>query len=91
MDPSQLVEPSLYEKLSAVEEWIYSHGEVGTIDEPGPWIYGRIETAGTVLREVAFGGEEGAHPVIFGARLVSEADPVVARNIRSIERLPEDA
>lgn len=34
-------EPNVYGKLSVVESWIYEHEPVGSVDEPGVWIYGR--------------------------------------------------
>jgi hypothetical protein len=41
--------PSVYEKLAAVEDWIYAHEPVGTVDEPTAWIYGRMRLGMTVV------------------------------------------
>jgi hypothetical protein len=34
-------EPTIYQQLEAVEDRIYAREQVGTIDEPEPWIWGR--------------------------------------------------
>lgn len=34
-------EPSVYDKLARVEEWIYREEDVGTVATPGPWILHR--------------------------------------------------
>jgi hypothetical protein len=41
--------PSAYEKLAEVEDWIYAHEPVGTVDEPAAWIYGRMLLGMTVV------------------------------------------
>lgn len=43
-------EPSVYEKLAAVEEWIYAREPVGTVEEPDAWIYGRMTLMATILK-----------------------------------------
>jgi hypothetical protein len=53
-------EVNIYQKLAAVEEWIYGHEPVGSVDEPEPWISGRLElvamTRGPKNRENATAG-----------------------------------
>ncbi|MCW2916419.1 MAG: hypothetical protein JWN52_4487 [Actinomycetia bacterium] len=41
--------PSVFEKLAAVEDWIYAHEPVGTPAEPQAWIYGRLPLATTIF------------------------------------------
>jgi hypothetical protein len=41
--------PSGFEKLAEVEDWIYAHEPVGTVDEPAAWIYGRMRLGMTVV------------------------------------------
>jgi hypothetical protein len=43
-------EPTLYEKVTAIEEWLYTHESVGTIDAPAPWLSGRIDLAEAIVR-----------------------------------------
>jgi hypothetical protein len=33
--------PTIYQQLEAVEDRVYAHEQVGTIDDPEPWIWGR--------------------------------------------------
>jgi hypothetical protein len=40
---------SEFEKLAEVEDWIYAHEPVGTVDEPEAWIYGRMRLGMTVV------------------------------------------
>lgn len=62
-------EPSIYEKLTATEDWIYAHEPVGSIEEPRSWIYGRMQ-----ISEVAFTGSTSLHKItpgvaLYGARV----------------------
>lgn len=42
-------EPTAYEKLAAVEAWIYANEPVGNIDEPKAWIYGWMPMAALLV------------------------------------------
>lgn len=44
-------EPTIYEKLAAVEDWIYAHEPVGSMDEPAPWISGRLDLVESIVSE----------------------------------------
>lgn len=44
-------EPTVYEKLAAVEDWIYAREPVGSMDEPAPWISGRLDLVESIVSE----------------------------------------
>jgi hypothetical protein len=61
-------EPSVYNKLSVLENWIYEHEPVGAVDRPNVWIYGR-EFLGFTPSPKALGGtvdSTNGSPVLFG-------------------------
>jgi hypothetical protein len=55
---------STHDKLAAVEDWIYAHEPVGTVDEPDVWIYGRANLVATTLT-LMDRGERVSGPVLF--------------------------
>lgn len=59
--------PSIYEKLSAVEDWIYAHEPVGNVDEPEAWIYGRMSLAETIVAPMVPVGGLGEDYTVFYA------------------------
>jgi hypothetical protein len=61
-------EPSVYNKLREVENWIYEHEPVGQADRPDVWIYGR-EFLGFTPSPGALEGtvdSTNGSPVLFG-------------------------
>lgn len=42
-------DPSTYDKLDVIEDWIYAHEPVGNVDEPKAWIYGRMSLAVAII------------------------------------------
>jgi hypothetical protein len=61
-------EPSVYNKLSEVENWIYEHEPVGAVDTPNVWIYGREFLGFTPAPEPLGGTVDSTRgsPVLFG-------------------------
>jgi hypothetical protein len=55
---------SIHDKLAAVEDWIYAHEPVGTVDEPDVWIYGRANLVATTLTLMDRGAPVSG-PVLF--------------------------
>jgi hypothetical protein len=91
--------PTIYEKLTAVEEWIYANEPVGTVDEPEAWIYGRITLAAMIVSPdwsrprpgqltngvVLFAGvsDTGAHVLLAGSARHLTANPDQPSTIES--------
>lgn len=62
-------EPTTYEKLIAIEEWIYNNEPVGSVDEPAPWISARLDLAESrVTARPDDGTDERSEAVLFAGR-----------------------
>lgn len=42
---------TVYDKLTAVEDWVHAHEPVGSVDEPDVWLYGRMDLAMVTVTE----------------------------------------
>jgi hypothetical protein len=61
-------ELTVHDKLTAVEDWIYAHEPVGSVDEPDVWLYGRTDLAVvTVTKEGRFSSQKAPEPAVFFA------------------------
>lgn len=81
------------EQLNTVEDWIYSHESVGSVDEPEAWIYGRLNLGASNFAEEEELSEQeiSAEGVLFGGITDAESAIILGGSGRHLTAGPRYA